>query len=265
MGRNSLQPLKKYLEETVPRQPRVRPGDPAPEGPLPPIPGLNEPNPTESRKELISRLRTFYYPYVPGNSQNKKRKTFYGHMQSSRLLYVLLKDKFIWHVRMVWFFQACYRSEKYLKDHWKSYAKYHLDFHGEMMRQIFTHRQTIEDLLSKYSVPQTWAANYLSAARDQLHQEARYYYPGYPQSFTRPQQITPHSFAVDMQIETYSALVEAFSAAGIVNSGLACQLTALICSLPDEINVGELYPTPEHVRQYVKQRRNKIKTDKINK
>ena len=186
-------------------------------------------------------------------------------MQSLRLLYVLLEDKFIWHVRRVWFFQACYRSEKYLKDHWKSNAKYHLDFHGEMMKQIFTHRQTIEELLSKYSVPQTWAANYLSAARDQLHQEARYYYPGYPHSFTRLQQLTPHSFAVDMQMETHSALVEAFSAAGVANNNLACQLTALICSVPDEIKAGELYPTPEHVRQYVKQRRNKIKTDNINK
>jgi len=252
MGRKSLDPLKQYLAKTAPVEPLGHPGDPAPEGSLRPIPDLKQPSPIESKKELISRLRAFYYPYFPGNSTNKKGKTFYGHMQSLRLLYVLLEDKFIWHVRMVWFFQACYNIENYLKDHRMSYAKYPLDFHSAMMKEILTHRKTIEDLLSKYSVPEKWVATYLAAARDQIHQEARYYYPGHPQSFTKPQQFTLHSFAVDMQIETHSALVEAFSAAGVTNNTLACQLTALICSLPVRIEAGELYPTPEHVRQYVK-------------
>src|SRR5438445_6235326 len=140
MGRKSLDPLKEYLSASLPERAPKHPGDPADEGPVPPIPDIREPHELKSREEFISRLRTFYYPYRAGNPQNKKGETFFVHLQSLGLLDAISAQEFTWHIRMVWFMDAVFRSEKHLKKNRLSYAKYSFEFHQKMMQEIFNHR-----------------------------------------------------------------------------------------------------------------------------
>lgn len=207
-------------------------------------------SPGETRRLLIGRLKKFLYPYPQGT---KKGKTFYDRLDSLGLLDVILNPPLLWDVRSAWSSWSYYVKQRELKEKRLSQHKYPLEFHRQMMTHLIAHLEVITKLAKKNEIPeQEWLAEYYTAIRGQLLREVTSYYPELLYRLKPAHKLRVYSHTVDVQVETYHAIIAAFKQRNLKNNKLAYQLTALICTPSDCAQRGKLDPNPERVRKYVR-------------
>jgi hypothetical protein len=202
----------------------------------------------KSRRELIWRLKSIRYPYFPPDPiQSKASKTFYRHVRELRLLGVLTSPPILWYIRLVWFRDQYHQQETENRRRGVSQVGHPFSFHDQVMREIWRHRQRIERLARQASVQHDWLVEYLEATQKQILKEARNYYPEFLDKFKPAKQIPLHSLEVEMRVELFRALEEAFKKKNIPNHSLCYQLTALICTSHRTIKQKLLIPSPRTI------------------
>jgi hypothetical protein len=274
MADAQLKQVKQFMSEAIQvsqkdREKHVRPGDPVHDGPSWPYVSDDKiaarvsrelSTPEESRKQLITRLETFRYPYEawrPGGTVSQGIGTFYSHVESLGLLDFLLTPPFLWDVRRVWFFRRHHDLELEQRVEKKSQYGYPVAFHREMMLAIAGHLARISKIAKKHQVPVDEFKDYYGEALRQLLKETAVSYPQWKLGTKPVGRIRPRSFGVDSQLAIFDEITKELAGRGTKNNKLAYELTALICSPESCIRTRILEPNPETVRTNVRDRRKK--------
>lgn len=204
----------------------------------------------ESKKEILSRLKHFRYPYPAGN---KSGRTFYDHLSRLGLVNLLIETPLLYDIRDVWKSKRYYELQVRARSEKLSQHDFPLEFHKKILLLLFDHLEQITCVAEEYAVPDAiWFREYHEAIQRQLLREGASYYPQFRKWFKPAHRITVRSFSVSRQVELFFNLCKSFAKRKVQNKRVAYQITALMCSSSDSIRKGKLDPDPEEVRKYVR-------------
>jgi hypothetical protein len=205
----------------------------------------------QSQEKLLERLKRFKYPYPEGNIRGR---TFYDHLKDLGLLSVISSPELITVIRQAWILARYHELELELRAKRQSQYGYPMEFHRKMMNEIAGHLGRLDEISSKYGVPQSWFAGQRPEILKRLFREASIVYPELRRWLKTAHGIRPHSLKVWAQLEVLDAIRADFRKIKIRKNKLAYQLTALFCSLDSTVAMQKLDPTPEKVRRNAKDR-----------